>query len=591
VTRRASFIVAAIVFTLLALGLLLPPPGGSGGGDATVEPGSSRTLPPVAGASPSPTPAVERVTIAGLVEDATNHRPVAGARVRVFHGWTETAPAAETVSAADGRFALDADPPAIARASSPGYVEASARCEPGAPCTLVLARGVTVRGRVVRATDGTGVPDASVVCRSAIDSSATALSGIAGDFELDGCAPGAILVSARHPEAGTGSALLAERVSDELVDHVSIPLSPSPLSLHGRVLDAGSPAGDAWIAALPGAAPGRRAMLADAPAHPDGTFDLLLPKGAWHLYAVAADGRIAEAQIALASSSLSLELALPPSKSIAGVVTAGGRPAAGVAVIVAQALGRGETPSPGEVEAQDVASRLRAFRGVPSPAGAVTAEDGTFRLTGLADEIYRIEATDDAGGRGSALVPAGSRSVQIELVAGGVLAGSVTDAAGAPANGVLFAVAPGSEERIPVDAGEFEMKGLAPGDYQLVAHTDHGVSDPVHAKVIAGEVTTVDVRLPAAAGATILGRLVGEGGLPVPSARVEATQWSEIGGTEHTSSHDGGLTDAGGVFRVSGVRGRVFLTFHHPDYRPASLSVEVGPGGADVGDVTLTLAR
>jgi len=159
---------------------------GVGEPEKTSGPEKSAPPPPPA-APPSPAPAPKRSTglsVEGIVLDAQDRRPIAGARVEAHEGGVRTVqgrstssirgpgapPLEATLSGPDGRFRLESVPsgnPATVLANAPGYAEARqtlelvAGAEKAESVELLLPRAGLVRGTVLdpggRPLPGSGV--------------------------------------------------------------------------------------------------------------------------------------------------------------------------------------------------------------------------------------------------------------------------------------------------------------------------------------------------------------------------------------------------------------------------------------------------
>jgi hypothetical protein len=205
------------------------------------------------------------------------------------------------------------------------------------------------------------------------------------------------------------------------------------------------------------------------------------------------------------------------SGSISGrVVDAGGEPAAGARVV-----------------ATIVLENRAAVDADLHPGGAdVTADDGTFQIDGLDPGTYDVTASDDEHAPASAHgIAAGAQGVTLKLGAGGAIRGVVRSASGSPAAAfsVLVSLVRGKLDREHVatrsflDAeGRYEIEGLGPGDYEVVAAAlGSAPSAPAKATIPDPPAGPVTVDLTLARGARLRGTVLdAESHKPIAGARV-----------------------------------------------------------------------
>lgn len=240
----------------------------------------------------------------------------------------------------------------------------------------------------------------------------------------------------------------------------------------------------------------------------------------------------AAARVSLvAGESFAADFELNPGAVVEGTVSGGGAPAAGVEVTATFA---------GEADHW------------VDPVKAVTAADGSYRLGGLEQGEYLVEFSDfdgqwarqyweGANDKASATrldLTAGERvgSVDAELVAGGTLAGALTERTAdgtAPSAGAYFEVlrkdTTGAWERVVAqqadDTGAYDVAGLPAGEYTVLSH---GSRNAIWAKTYLGgvyfsdEAATTEVT----AGSTIAGVDVEV----VPGVKIAGTVIDEHGG-------------------------------------------------------------
>ncbi|MGH7149958.1 MAG: carboxypeptidase regulatory-like domain-containing protein, partial [Planctomycetota bacterium] len=208
-------------------------------------------------------------------------------------------------------------------------------------------------------------------------------------------------------------------------------------------------------------------------------------------------------------------------------------------------------------------ARAPAFPDFFRTSVVVTREDGSFALESLRPGSHDLLVR--APGRGSVTVPGvevvegGSAGpLEIVLPIGGAIAGSVTDAAGAPVEGAaVIAFPPESTGRAgttrwrfaTTKGGEYRIEDLAPGVYMLIRATEEDVAgtNPPRmqtAQVRSGETTRVDFA-DAPKGATLLGRVEDPDGAPIPGAQVVLFHFGKVG-----SAMKSGFADREGNYRI-----------------------------------------
>ena len=232
--------------------------------------------------------------------------------------------------------------------------------------------------------------------------------------------------------------------------------------------------------------------------------------------------------------------------------------------------------------------------GLPDAGRVVTRTDasGRFKLQGLANGRFSLAA--GGRGRGAATrqsVRVGS-SVDLLLFPSGSISGTVLGADGRPVPGAtVTAAAWGSGFTEPADArGTYEILGLAPGGYDVVAHAP-GLAPTVVAGVAIDRRTDALVDLVLRPGARVVGRLLADGdravagqvaladldGRTVP--RVLAASFAVAAGTD-------------GRFAIEGVPvGEHALGVSAPGLgrQRTAVSVHGRDGQVDVGDVRLAV--
>jgi hypothetical protein len=280
-----------------------------------------------------------------------------------------------------------------------------------------------------------------------------------------------------------------------------------------------------------------------------------------------------------------LEIVVESAGEIAGrVLGPDGKPMAGVGIGAWSETGDRYTPS------------------------AVSQEDGTFVIRGLANGTYRLDARppDSARNNGSPRYPAGvlgarltgvapgTRDLEIRMPAANVIRGVVIASSGAPlANAVVRAdLLPGQKSdpwlqladevsSAPTDAeGRFVIAGLAAVRYRLIHvpdPSDTRVLRPLRGgeDVVAG---TTDVRVVSGGAAKITGVVVDEDGNAVAEAGVGARPAGGGPGVFSKALADGSFTLDGVSdlvkYAVSAAKGDV-LRGETADVAPGASGVRV----------------
>jgi RNA polymerase sigma-70 factor (ECF subfamily) len=203
----------------------------------------------------------------------------------------------------------------------------------------------------------------------------------------------------------------------------------------------------------------------------------------------------------------------------------------------------------------------------PRRDGVVAGEDGTFAIPAVSAGTWRLSATagEYAPVTSEPIVVDGVHAqpgVELKLVAGGVVRGTVTDLAGKPVvSADVRVVSQGfvswrsRRQAITDSEGKFTITGLARRTVDVVAQHDAGASSVVSADLAAKH--EHDVSLLLDVSGAIEGLVVDQMGAPIGDAQVIAqpewsssavdrVQWNVRGVQE-------AMTDQAGKFRFSGL--------------------------------------
>ncbi|HTR53392.1 MAG TPA: carboxypeptidase regulatory-like domain-containing protein [Kofleriaceae bacterium] len=521
------------------------------------------------------------VTVAG-----PDGKPIGDASVELRGEDKQTAKTAATGIATitpivPGNYQLVASAPGMAPAHQQVRVNGETRVR------IVLLPGAPVSGRVVDESNKP-VAGARVVYTASgqffgqadwrLDAITT---GADGTWKFAALPRGSFRFLASDSDHATGtSALIAHDGSTEKTG-VEIAL-PAGATVHGRVVDSGkAPVPGAHVQVMlafrPAGGRGFRAGGTRPPPRQTYSDD----KGEFVVRGLPRDQLVATAQHekgaasaveidATSGDAKDVTLVLDLTGAIAGtVVDQTGQPVEGAQVNAAPAFngggfgGFGGGPPAGSGSGGfDPSVFLRAQQNV-----ALTDAGGRFRITGLADGAYTVRASRSGiprGGRrgrrgGSDGVEAkvGDEKVQIVLPAEGNVRGKVAFADGKVPTAFTASVA-GTQQAF--FGGDFELDGLAPGDYRLDIS---GPSFDSHSQDVQIEpAQTTDVgSITVASGRRIAGVVVSNNA-PVPGATVYAGN-QVVGGPSSNDSPINGFaglgantkqdtTDQGGAFLLAG---------------------------------------
>ena len=212
--------------------------------------------------------------------------------------------------------------------------------------------------------------------------------------------------------------------------------------------------------------------------------------------------------------------------------------------------------------------------------GARSGSDGTYTITGLAPDDYRVQvdatrlgytrefysstAEWDRALRVTVAAGTTTQPVDFKLAAGGSISGIVTDSGGTPIGGAevwantVVCCGGGNGDRTSLD-GTYVIKGLAVGNYRVranaaekgFAHQFYTSTSDRHAATpvsVSSGTTTPDIDFALTSGGSIVGLVVRDsGGTVVSGAHV----WAET--FICCSGGNGARTDAQGEFEVAGL--------------------------------------
>jgi protocatechuate 3,4-dioxygenase beta subunit len=530
--------------------------------------------------------ALERgTTISGTVLDASG-RPVAGTLVRSGGAAAE--------ADAQGRYRLDGVPAGLQRveASAPGGLVArkgGVRVA-AAPVSadLQLQAGATIAGTVVDALTRRPIAGTRIAVAEspgsgigAAEPSAFARSDAKGRFSAAGLLPADYEVRA----AKTGylpATLPRVPVSARAAAPVALALVPAA-SIAGKVVDAqGKSVAGAHVSLEPprggrgrfglGGLGGFRGPRPDLSTRtgPDGAFRLeglpAIPSG---VPLTASHAGFAPAErpgvtLKAGQALTGIVLVLPAGLAVRGrVVDESSQPVAGAEIRVAPSEGR-----------SGPARFLRRFFGGATPPNAVTGEDGSFTVAGLAAGAWDVTAAHDGfSPKTSSALPAPAKQPTgwpaIVLSRGGAVSGVVRDDQGAPIVGAMVSLFGEGADSSPTatDAtGAFRIGNLAKGRPLMLAATEPGFATSSRSVTPPAE----DVALVLGKSGTIRGKVVdGATSAPITAFSVGASP-----AARGRRGFGGGNAGAAGL-----VGGSPAQSFYADD---GSFELSIGPGSWNV---------
>ncbi len=558
--------------------------------------------------------------ITGTVETAGGD-PIADAEVLAVPE-SENGEVVETLTDADGTYTLDGlESGEYVLAFSGGdqnfaleYYDDHAAFEDADPVRVTagavtagidaaLAAGGRITGKVTTAS-GDPVADAVVDAVPAGDGAIVEVTtGADGTYDIFGLATGDYAVRFSGPDdSNLATEYYNDKATLESADEVHVTVGATTpnvdaalatgAAIRGTVTDAdGNPLANAEVAAFPPGAGEPHVATADGAgeyivrglAAADYTVQFNAPFGSAAVTEYYNDKTSFDAADRVTTTAgetrTGIDASLAAGARITGRVTSdAGNPLTG-APVIATPVGGGDNffATTGDDGDYDLA-RL--------PAGAYNVQFQSPPGAGFTSEYYSDKPTRAEADPVDVIAGATTEDIDASLATGGALAGTVTDADGAPIRGARVSASPvdggpGGQSASTDTNGRFTIAGLAPGSYRLSyrgpvgsdfvtrfydGKATLGASDPV--AVEAGETTAaLDAVLPR--GGRIGGRITDAGGAAIAGAAVTVTpaDGSGVGGFAGTAA-DGTYTVAGlveGAYEVE-VEGP-----YDSDYVPRSL--------------------
>jgi hypothetical protein len=474
-------------------------------------------------------------------------RPVAGCHVRPLPtDMTSTRFLAagteddgETLSGADGSFTLGGlapGQPITVRAWREGYTAATlqgVQIPAEKPLRVTLKAASRISGRVIDES-GSPVSRAQVLAAPEAGGPGGTAAGPLdenGGFVIENVAPGRVTVVVAVPGFLPARRKGVEVAEGKDVGDLEVVVRKGAV-VEGHVLTAaGSPVAGVQIRVLSSTEPGDPLLaalgLAEATSGEDGSYRLEgVPEGRRSISAEPADRPKAVQALAVQPGTNHLDFQLADGREVSGrILDAAGGPVPGATV------------------------------GLVSSAGiwpATTAPDGGFRISGVPDGTYRLEAEKAgwASARGAEEIRVAGGPVtglELRLDRGGTIVGRITGLGFEDLSRVQVVASGAAGGQIGnVDyQGSYRIEALAPGDWIVEAQLSGTGRRAVGRVRLEPGQTQSALDLEFGGGLTLTG-IVLQGDRPVAGATV--TVQGPNGGPPH-----GGMSGPDGRFRVEGV--------------------------------------
>lgn len=501
--------------------------------------------------------------LSGTVVD-NNGVPIAGAAVLIKDSTGNGVTVATIFSDPNGQFQTTVLAPGsyTVLASAHHFQTASAtvsvRSDAEAPITLILIPDPgSIQGSIVDAR--TGLPIFGVLV-SVIDSSnfqiASTIADDASTFRFDGLPPGSYTVSVRALQYQSGT--LGAIVKSNAISPIHFSLEPEPGSILGSV----SPAvGGALIQLFNS----NNILISTTISDPEGRFGFLSEAvGAYYLTSIADNftSQVAGATVT-ANQTAQVTIDLTPNPgSIAGtVVDTAGNPIATavVRVLNSNESVRGSSPTQGDgsyiVEGVPIGTKT-VIASAPSFSNQVK---GITISPGQNVTQFNFTLTPDPG----------TISGQItDRSTGLVIPGASVEVRADEASGL--AIAAGTSTPF----GNYQITGLMPGAYAVIARANNYAASTVGALVTSNGFTIANVSLNPLFG-TINGSVIDTLGNPISSNDTRIKLYTQGGALIETV-----FVNSNGAFSIMGVQADEYiLTASAPSFETTTIGVIVQEGG------------
>ena len=389
-----------------------------------------------------------------------NGRPAGGIELRL---WSDSG-SAETISEADGSFAVASGPVGSVRISSPTHRIVSGG-EIAVPIGGVdrVEIGVSPLARITGRIERLGAT--AIAARISLQSPGhawSAISDLQGVFRFEGLVAGTYELEASED----GGATRAPTTRIEITDGEDKDVGTLELSLTGRIAghvldDNGAVVAGASVTAESGGSETARAFTDDTGAFAiggleSGRYTLKVRLRGALLDEIGGAGAIDLTVFRPELTDLTVRVHVVRLRIAGRVVDPAGSPLSDVSL---QVVREGE-------------QRSWAF----VSASGVTGMDGQFSLEDLAGGKYAIRAAQRGGGE---IVVHGAEAprsdLAIVLAAQGAIEGRIEQFEG-PVEVEVSSSVDHRSRRAQVDGDRFSLRGLAAGDYLVVAHSDSAIA-------------------------------------------------------------------------------------------------------------------
>jgi hypothetical protein len=454
---------------------------------------------------------------------------------------------------------------------------------PGAPAAAQAAPSGAFEGRVISALTGKGLPGAQLTF-ARTEETASVVAGADGAFRFEPRAPGRWALAAATapghqpfaPEWGQSPVQLDARAG-EVVRGITVALSPAE-EYQGRVVDgSGQPVAGAAISILGGGLGTAALVPLDTRLVSDGSgaFRFSAPEEA------VVEARREGFRTARARIDYSVRLSHKLTLRLEALGTAA---ALAIEGTVEDASGAG-------LEGASVSAERKDRFAQPAVLARTDAQ-GRFKLADLESGAWIVVASRPGLAPASAEVQAGTSGVRLRLVAGGRLAGQVTDKrTGAPVQSFTLLVRSKELQTLSVidPGGRYQMEGLEPGVVTVsIVAQGHAPATDRRATIPESGTATLDFAL--GAGGRLNGVVV-ERGTRQPLAGAEVSV-EGVGPASGVPIRNATLTGADGRFALENLEDAPLgITAAADGHHARILSVAHIGEGETAGPVTIELTK
>lgn len=228
-------------------------------------------------------------------------------------------------------------------------------------------------------------------------------------------------------------------------------------------------------------------------------------------------------------------------------------------------------------------------------AGAVTAPDGSFRISDLTPGQMMLNVMKpDSFIQEMRPITAPAQDVIIDLPPGGRITGRVVDKSShqpvtsfmagvttSRSGGGMVMMMPPMQKQFTSDDGSFVLEGVKPGSTQVVVNAPGYTTARVANIEVEDGKTTADVEVNVETGAKLTGRVTGPDGSPVAGVSVREDQMASGGNRvmRFDATDTSGTTDPNGEYSIDTLEpGEKTFTFSRSGYIAQQKTVTVASG-------------